>query len=300
MIKKQLLITLLIMAGGAYLFGKSFDVKLAATRKPFLGKLTPALTPKAGIDEDKLRQRVLPASVELPVTWGDLGRQLVSTGVIDEKKFRDLYDQRGGLGDEEKLLIESGNGKLVINQNNSGTILNLLWALGLGNKNEVLEEGPMMDKQYGGAGNFASTGGWSLARGETMNHYSKHRFIELNSQQQEMAERVAKNIFRPCCDNSTYFPDCNHGMAMLALVELMAAQNVSEEDIYKYALLVNSYWFPDTYLNIAKYKQTQGVIWEKVNQKEVLGADYSSATGYRRILSEIEPVKNQGGGGCGV
>ena len=45
-------------------------------------------------------------------------------------------------------------------------------------------------------------------------------------------ERAAPFVYRPCCDNATHFPDCNHGMAMLGLLELMAAQGASEEEMF--------------------------------------------------------------------
>ena len=40
----------------------------------------------------------------------------------------------------------------------------------------------------------------------------------------KIVEEIAGNIYRPCCGNSTAFPDCNHGMAMLGLIELMVSQ----------------------------------------------------------------------------
>ena len=46
---------------------------------------------------------------------------------------------------------------------------------------------------------------------------------------------------------------------MLGLLELMASQGLSEEEMYKYALIVNSYWFPDTYLAIAKYFEKEAL-----------------------------------------
>src|SRR3989344_2194479 len=111
--------------------------------------------------------------VELPVRWGNLGVQMTETEVIDKEKFEGLYRGRGGLSEaDKKLLIGNNNGNLVITPENSGVMLNMLWALGLGNKNSILENGPMMDPRYGGAGNFASTGGWTLAQGSAMNHYS--------------------------------------------------------------------------------------------------------------------------------
>ena len=133
-----------------------------------------------------------------------------------------------------------------------------------------------------------------------MTHYSRHNFVVLTPEQQALAERVSKNIYRPCCDNSTYFPDCNHGMAMLGLLELLASQGASEEKIYEVALLVNSYWFPDTYETIAKFFENKGVQWKDVNPKEILGKDFSSASGYSRVLSQIEPVQGRSGGSCGV
>lgn len=256
---------------------------------------------QSSFDIASLQEKVLPSKgAELPVVWGDLGKQMVEKGVIDADKFEGLYERRGGLGDYEKeLLYGEGNGRLKIDAQNAPYLLNLFWALGLGNKNPILEEGPMI--KYGGdAGIFASTGGWSLAEGRAMDHYSKHEFVVLSSEQQNLVEEVSQNIYRPCCGNPTYFPDCNHGMAMLGLLELMASQGASEEEMYKVALQVNSYWFPSTYLTIAKYFGERGVNWQEVNPKDVLGSSYSSAQGYRQILSEVEPPKSQGGSGCGI
>ena len=249
---------------------------------------------------DYLQKEVLPENgVELPVVWGDIGKKLTDSGVIDSKKFESIYNKRGGLDDEEKsLLYAENNGKIIITKENSGFILNIFWALGISNKNSVLEKGPMMNPEYGGAENFASTGGWTLSKKDAMNYYSKFNFINLTKEQQELVERVSKNIYRPCCGNSTYFPDCNHGMAMLGLLELMASQGVSEQDMYKIALQVNSFWFPGTYLTIAKYFGMRNVEWKDINPKEVLGEIYSSGQGYKRILQELEPEKIQGGGGC--
>ena len=248
-----------------------------------------------------LSSEVLLPFVELPIVWGNLGARMIAAGVIDRAKFEAIYAQRGGLTDEEKQILEGETGKLKITQENSGFILNMLWALGLGNKNKILEKGPMMDLRYGGAENFASTGGWAIAKGNTMDHYSRHEFIKLTLEQQKLVEEVSKNIYRPCCDNPTYFPDCNHGMAMLGLLELMASQGVSKSDMYKIALTVNSYWFPDTYLTIAKYlKEKKNTNWVDADPKEILGYNYSSASGYQNILSQIAPPETQSGGGCGI
>jgi len=161
----------------------------------------------------------------------------------------------------------------------------------------------MVDEQYGGdAGRFASTGGWSLAQGSPMDHYSKYQFISLTPDQQALVAKVSKNIYRPCCGNSVHFPDCNHGMAMLGLLELMAVNNVGEDEMYKVALGVNTLWFPQTYLDLATYFKEQGQEWDEVDPKLALGAQYSSGQGYAATRQKIKslPTPAAGGGGCGV
>lgn len=239
--------------------------------------------------------------VALPVRMGDLGPRLIAAGVIDAEKFETLYRTRGGLAPSEKELLYGGNeASLRIDARNAPVLLNLLWAFGLANKNPILEEGEMADPRYGGADRFASTGGWTLAKGDAMDHYSAHSFITLTEAQQELVERVSKNVYRPCCGNATHFPDCNHGMAMLGLLELMAAQGADEAAMYRAALAVNSYWFPDQYRTIAAYLKERGTAWEEADPQTLLGYDFSSGEGFARILAATKPVENQGGGSCRV
>lgn len=170
-------------------------------------------------------------SVVFPFSIGTIGPELVKFGVIDPSKFQSQY-------------LEKQKSKLEIGDTNARELLNILWAFGLANKNEILEKGPMMDAQFGGAGNFASTGGWTLAVGDSMDHYSHHQMILLDTDQQERVNNVSKRIFRPCCRNPAYFPDCNHGMAMLGLLELMARHDMDEQEMEHYANRVNTKWFP--------------------------------------------------------
>jgi len=249
-----------------------------------------------------LEEAVLPSTgVILPVSWGELGTKLVGVGAIDEKKFKALYEEKGQFTKEyEKLLLGNNDGKLKITEDNAGYLLNLFWALGLASKNPILDSGEMTNPTYGGAQNFASTGGWTMTIGDSMDHYSRHKFFDLTSEQQVLVDKVSRGIYRPCCGNSTHFPDCNHGMAMLGLLELMASQGVSEREMWKTALVVNSYWFPDTYLTIASYMKNKSVEWKDVNPQEILGPNYSSASGYQKILSQIESPEQKSGASCGV
>ncbi len=303
-----------MIAIAAVVLNLFFDVRLNVTRRPTFGKAafqkttasntqpTENSQQQTGPSDEELQTAVLPASgIALPIVWNDMGKQLVQTGVLDLKKFEDIYASRGRFGAEKKLLTESINDQLTMTAENSGTWLNILWAFGLGQKSAILSQGQMSDPANGGAANFASTGGWTIAKGDAMTHYGKHEFLKLTGEQEELVKKVAEGIYRPCCGNSVAFPDCNHGMAMLGLLELMAANNVSEQDMYKTALVVNSYWFPDTYLTIAKLKAKEGTSWTSVDPKEVLGAEFSSSSGYRNVRAKVEPSQSKSSsGGCGV
>jgi len=241
---------------------------------------------------EDLEALVIPKNgYNIPIKWRDLGKKMVEAGVIDKDKFESIYAGKGRLSDLEKeLLYGSNNEKIHIDLNNSGTILNLLWAFGLSNKTDILEMGPMVSEQFGGdPSRFASTGGWTLSSGNSMDHYSKHEFVSLNDEQKQLVKDITMKIYRPCCNNSTFFPDCNHGMAMLGLVQLLASENLSESEIMEVSLKVNSYWFPDQYLTIAKYLDNQDKSWKKTSAEEILGADYSSATGFGRIKNQVNP-----------
>ncbi len=260
-------------------------------------------TSPQGVRGSELEESVVPsAGVVLPATWGNLGAQLVSAGAIDAGQFRAIYEQRGAFTDEDNnLLLGKNDGKIKITQDNAGYLLNLFWALGLAQKNPILESGEMVDPKYGGTQNFAATGGWTIAKGSAMDHYSRHSFFTLTPEQQALVDKISRGIYRPCCGNSTHFPDCNHGMAMLGLLELMASQGATEEQMWKAALAANSYWFPDVYLTIATYLKNKGIDWKDINPQEVLGADYSSAAGYALVSAQVgQPRGQSSGSSCGI
>ncbi len=282
---------------GIILFTQLFDISLKPKFSP------PWVSSKdEKVDVSELENIVISeGGIELPINWGDLGQRMVADGVVDEQKFITLFQD--GLQDNEKEILSGvWNDKIVMDQQNSQFMLDLLWAFGLANKNDILENGEMTDEEYGGAGNFASTGGWSLSVGPAMDHYSNYTYVTLTDEQQEIVDRVSSGIYRPCCGNSTHFPDCNHGMAMLGLLELMAANSVSEEEMYNVALKVNTLWFPQTYIDLAVYFKEQGQEWDEVDAKLVLGPEYSSGQGYQNTRQKIIslPKPQQGGGGCGV
>lgn len=250
---------------------------------------------KRGLGNNELLDTALfpKKGTTLLIQWNDVGTQLVAAGVIDEEKWRTLYGVNM-TPEYEKLLKGSDNRTVVITEKNAGYLLNMLWAFGLANKSRILEKGEMVNPRYGGAGNFASTGGWTLAKGAAMDHYSRHTFVGLTEERQLLVEKVSKDIYRPCCNNSAHFPDCNHGMALLGLLELLASQGASEEEMYRAALAAHSYWFPDTYLTIAQFLEERGVPWNEVTPRELLGAEYSSGAGFSSVASLVKQQRGRG------
>jgi hypothetical protein len=257
-------------------------------------------------ESQKVLKEILPDNYKLGVKFDRVVVDMVNAGAIDKQKFTELYEQRTPLTESQKRLLEvSSNEEIVINKDNAELLLNLLWPLGISNKTKVLSEGPM-GKEFGSeVGNFASTGGWTLGKVEGGKLYNSMRLISLTPEQEDMVMEIAKNIYRPCCGNHTAFPDCNHGAAMLGFIELAVSQGMPKDEIYKKALVLNSYWFQQTYAELAIYfKKEKGIKWSKVNAKEVLSQEYSSGQGYAAINKKLQEAgllpKLSSGGGCEV
>jgi rhodanese-related sulfurtransferase len=252
------------------------------------------------LDLSKLPQEVLPnEGFTLPVSWEDIGPELIRLGVIDLNKFKEAVVLTE---EQERILTQGGDIPVTINSANGQFVVDLLWALGLAQKSKVYDEGPLGKEYKNEQGNFASTSGWTLAKGAAVNYLNQHDLISLTEDQQEKVGEIAKNIYRPCCGNSTWFPDCNHGMAALAAIELMVSKGLSDEEIYKNVLSLNSFWFPDTYLMAATYFARQGTPWGSVDAQEVLGQSYSSAQGAAELYKKVGvlPYGSGAGGSCGA
>lgn len=250
-----------------------------------------------------LKQEVLPQNgYTTSLKWKDLGKQLVESGAIDKKKYEEIFTSTSDGADHMKYLNEISEDNIRIDEKNARFMVNTFWALGLVNKSKVLDEGMMMKEGRAKAGNFASTGGWTLGAKEAMELYSSAEIIPLTEKQQELVKKIAENVFRPCCGNSTAFPDCNHGMAALGYIEWAIYNGLSEEQIYKDLLAFNTFWFPQNYVEMAVYFDKNGTKWKNVDPKLALGSEYSSALGAQRIKQSVQSVPGLQiqGGGCGV
>jgi hypothetical protein len=195
---------------------------------------------------------------------------------------------------------------VVIDGDNSYFLLNIFWAVGLANQNPLLDEGPMKKYGDGRIGNFASTGGWTLGTKPATELYSSAPLIPLTAEQQARVEEVADAVYRPCCGNPTSFPDCNHGMAMLGLLEFMAAQGASVDEMFEAAKYANAFWFPQQTLEVALYFQTsEGASFAGLDARRAFGTEFFSGAGYGQLhqwLAQnnlLEQMPGQGGS-CGV
>lgn len=276
------------------------------------GKLTVTLNTKTAvkpvdntpkIDLAKLQEQVVPEKgYSFNFKWGDLGKRLVDDGVIDEVKLAKALTGTDTLPEQYKKYLDGSDQPVELKADSAQFWVDVLWGLGLANKNEILEKGPMVEG--GNTDKFASTGGYSIGTVKPMNLYSKFSYIKLTPDQQKLVEEIAGGIYRPCCGNSTAFPDCNHGMAALALVELMVSQNFSKDEIFKTVLAFNSYWFPQTYLDISYHFAKNNRDYKTVPPAEILSKTFSSAQGYQVIRGQIGtvewPLLKGGKAGCGA
>jgi len=215
--------------------------------------------------------------------------KLTQAGVIDRNKIEALSTKGGGASDELKILLDQPSRQPIrLTPQNARLYVNLLWPLGLANQMDSNSSSPVNGPSLM---NFASTGGWTLGReanGGT--YFNKFPIVELTPSQEAMVTRMAQGIFRPCCNNSTFFQDCNHGSALLGLLTLGASQGLGEAELYREVLAFNSFWFPEHYTHIALYfKVVKGLDWPTVDARTALGTIYSSACGMQTIvLSELQ------------
>lgn len=215
----------------------------------------------------------------LRIKWGELGPRLVELGIIDLAKLKQLYGRNGKLYPDLRYLEAPSHDFITITADNAPFLVNVFWALGLANRNPLLEklaaEIPQLELMR-----LASTGGWILGTKPAEEFYSNFDIIQLTPLQQKLVADLAGSIYRPCCSNATSFPDCNHGIALLGLMQLMAANGFERDEILRASLQFNAFWFPEQYVKTALVFQLRGIDWKNIDPKEVLGFQYSSASGW--------------------
>jgi hypothetical protein len=291
--KHRLLTWILLVAGGGLLvfagiqIGMRYDPRVPGS-VPAAEAFTSPVEETTPVNPKAVSESLLRAwePYTLPVSLGDLGPRLVAAGAIDLERFVQLYERSGNPLTPEQMahLTEGSEGMLVFNEDNAHFLLNVFWGLGLTNANTILTRGPMVTHGNGEVGGYASTGGWTIGKAAPVVLYASEGLIVLTPEQQARLEKVALAVYRPCCDNPTHFPDCNHGMAMLGLLELMAASGSTEGEMFEAAKVANAFWFPNQTYQLALYSEVAlGVPWDKVPAAHAVGRELASGTGFRAI-----------------
>lgn len=303
---------LLLFVGWSLLKSDPFIVKIAAASNgkilnPDDNRLYGAnVSSKNNPLFDEVVAKVLPEQgFQSRIALRDSAVKLVKAGVIDRAKFEALYEDRGSLPAELKTALDqSSDVPILLTRENANYYVNLLWPLGLANFMSTNKDSPVNGKSLF---NFASTGGWNLGNEENGGAYfNKFPIVPLTSEQEALVTKIAQNTYRPCCNNSTFFQDCNHGSALLGLLQIGASQSLTAEELYREALAFNAFWFPHNYIQTALYfKAVKGIEWENIDPKLALGKDYSTISGWsgtvaKEVASRGLVSQTQGGAGCGV
>lgn len=244
------------------------------------------------VDVQALMKQINPTNgYNLGVSYGNLGPQVVEAGGIDYPAFVSLYETSGRpLTDSQlEILTQATDEQIVINAENAHFLLNLFWAIGLVNENSILTEGPIAQRSEGQIERFASTGGWTLGTKPVIELFASQALIPLTPDQQARLEEAAALIYRPCCNNPTLFPDCNHGMAMLGLLELMASNGASVDEMLDAAKYVNAFWFPQQALETAIFLETsQGTSFQDADAALVVGKEMMSGSGFGSVHQYLQ------------
>jgi len=280
-------VTAYLVAGGALFFGgwsarAAVDPDVAASPQQG-GQVSETIAPGEG--------------VTLDARWGGLPKRLVEEGVLDLDKFKAAAQAAGmPLAPEQiSVLTEGSDEPIRVDANNAYFLLDVLWALGLANRNAVLTEGSLTEG--GRVASYASTGGWTLGAKAGPSYVASLELIQLTPEQQKIVEDVARHSYRPCCGNMTGFPDCNHGMAALALAELMASQGATADDIFLALKQISPYWFPSQYHHLALFFQQDDRDWDEVSPRDLMGQAYSSARGFQQVSAQLQQSGATGAGG---
>lgn len=234
---------------------------------------------------DEVTSKVVPVTgFESRIALRDSIVRLVRHRVIDLGKFFAL--QRNGErmpGDLSHVLDQPSDRPIRLTRENAGAYVNLLWAIGLANRMVGNFSSPLIGDSLG---TFASTAGWTLGeRDDGGDYFNKFPIVDMTFSQEALAIRVAKSTFRPCCDNSTFYQDCNHGSALYGLLQLGASQGLRPADLYREALAFNSFWFEPYYVRTALYfAVSRRTAWRDVDPEVVMGRKYSSLSQWRETV----------------
>lgn len=242
------------------------------------------------------------------IVFGGSIARLIDGGVIDPAKFDQLYVARGNPMPgwmADLLKGATGREEIVFDLETAPHLLSLLWPVGLATRTSFNAQSPIAGENVD---SYASTGGWPLGQADMGGiYFNSVDTVDLNDVQSELVLDLAQRIFRPCCDNSTFFQDCNHGSAVLGLLELGAAQGADRPKLENAALAASAFWYPDQMTEVAIHREIlENESFADTVPMELLGAARFSISGWMHNVHEplarsgLLPQVSGGQSGCGV
>ena len=245
---------------------------------------------RAEVSADVVRgvmEQVVPASgVRLRFAFGESIQRLITAGALDPAKYMALYRTPNSIPEwVQQLFAGPSSAPIMFDSKAAPYLLNLLWPLGLASRLAINQTSPINTLRLP---SFASTGGWTLGREQDgYVYFNRVESLRLTDRQEAQVRNAVTTTFRPCCDNSTFFQDCNHGSALFGLLALAASQGATTDELYRLALTANGYWFPDRYVLTAIYFmrfRAQG--WSELAPSMLLGAAFSSLSGWEQNVGQ--------------
>jgi len=226
-----------------------------------------------------------PDGIETRISFGDALQRIVSAGVLLPDKLRAVYAKRGGMPPwMAALLTAPSDAPIRFSSATATHLLYLLWPIGLASRTSFNADGPTAGAHLP---RLASTAGWRFGREPNgAAYFDSVDTLPLKPAQAALVREVAARTYRPCCDNPALFQDCNHGSAMLGLLEMAASQGLEGPELERAALAANSYWFPREHLKTALFFALfEERPWHELPPAELIGARYASASGWQENVN---------------
>jgi len=281
------------------------------------------------ISQALLFDQVTPqAGYTLSFRWGDSIKKLVEAGAINVSNLTIILNNSHQplTLSEKEILNGTYTGYIQFNSTNTQFVQLVLWGLGINNNDTIITKGPIINASipYADSINTNSTLRRNLSQNVTPQWVASRYFastggygpigklqlgmlnvINLTPLEQGEMYDVATHSYRPCCDNPTAFPDCNHGAAALGLIELMASQGANQSQMFSAIRYFYQFQFSQQYGEIAAYFDSQGINYSQVNSSVVMGFNFSSASGFANVNQYLQKngiLQQPSGGGaaCGA
>jgi len=226
-----------------------------------------------------------PGGIATGVSFGDALQRIIAAGALVPEKLHAVYARKGGMKPwMAALLAGPSDAPIRLGAATANDLLTLLWPVGLATRAPFNADSPTNGAHLP---RLASTAGWILGReANGAAYFDSVDALALSDAQAALVAELAARTYRPCCDNPALFQDCNHGAAMLGLLELAASQGLEMAELERVALAANSFWFPREYLKTALFFALfEQRPWAEVPPAELIGARYSSGSGWQENVN---------------